>query len=76
MVEGFNGLDLGLLEHGFGEPDGVGIAGFPPGHGAFVGVEPGEEASGEAGEGDFFRGCGHDSQSIVASGFMDNSGVG
>ena len=47
VIVGNHRGDLGLLEHGFGEPDGVGIGGFPPGHWAFVAVEPFKERRGE-----------------------------
>ena len=45
MIE--DGGDAGLLQHDFGDPDGVGIAGATPGEIAFVEVEPGEEVGAE-----------------------------
>lgn len=38
-----HGFDLGLLQHDFGNPNGVGIAGAAPGEVAGVAGEPGKE---------------------------------
>ncbi len=40
---GDHGFHLRLLEHYFGHPDRIGIAGPPPGHIALLGVEPPQE---------------------------------
>ena len=45
-----DGGDAGLLQHDFGDPDGVGVAGATPGEIAFVEVEPGEEVGAEFAE--------------------------
>ena len=50
LVIGEDGGDARLLQHDFGDPDAVGIAGSAPGESALVGVEPGEEAAAEGGE--------------------------
>ena len=42
-----DGGDAGLLQHDFGDPDGVRIAGATPGEIAFVDVEPGKEVGAE-----------------------------
>ena len=47
---GDDGLDLGLLEHDFRDPDGVGIAGAAPGQIAGVERKPVEQGGGEAGD--------------------------
>lgn len=43
FVKRDHGFDLGLLEHDFGNPDGVGIVGAAPGEVAGVGGEPDEQ---------------------------------
>lgn len=43
LIVGNDGGDLGLLEHGFGEPDGVRITGASPGQIAVMAVEPFQE---------------------------------
>lgn len=40
--------DLGLLEHDFGDENGVGVAGFPPRVVLFRSGEPGDEIGGDA----------------------------
>ena len=56
---GPDGLDLGLLEHNFADPDGVGIRVAAPGHFALVGAIPGEERGKALGEDEGGRGRGH-----------------
>ena len=58
VVIGFDGFDLGLLKHRFGEPDGVRVAAEAPGHGAVGvdGVVPGEHGGDEVTGGEWQHG--------------------